>query len=1031
MMTVAIAFALIGGVILIGFLANLLFRATKIPSVLILIAIGVLLGPVAGWITSNSLITIAPFLGALALLIILFEGGLELDISTVVRQAPKASALAVLAFIFSVGSVAAFAYFAAGYTPLNSFLISCILGATSPAICIPLVSGLSVREEIKTFLKLESALGDVLLLVSVLLIIDVHFSGRQDVIGMAGSFAMSIGVAFAVSSIAGVLWSRLIGWMGGEPLAYMLTLGFVFLLYFAVEELHGSAAIAVLMFGLMLENMQIIAGRMGERVRQLFGIDIRAEQFVLNQFMKNITQELSFLVRTFFFVYLGLLLNFKTFSLRTCLSGFAIVILLLVSRWMAIQLLKRRMRLSSGETQTVMALLPRGLATAVMAFLPGQSGLPGVELFPVYAFIVIVLTNLFMTAGILFSERQLMREGGAVPHAGRGDREAVDTVMMEKTPPASQPSFSTVDGLNISPNPFESIIEPDSRRLDGSTRASFADWAARIFGIRLQERESRYIEAIRASSLADFPFWVEIVLATVLTGLGLVLNQSAIIIGASLIVPFVWPVLAAGLALAVGDVYLLLKLLLKFVLVVALVAILSAVFTYLLPFNTVTAEIAARSRPTILDFLVALFAGIAGAGLFSARKRILHYLPGALIAITLLPPLTVMGLSLGKGFGAEIFRGSALLFTANFFAVILGASMVFAAIGMPRIGDMEFIRVWKRREFERPIIRFAFNRIGLLQFVGRTGSLRSRLIVTLVFLIALIIPLQMAFNQLSLEFRARQAISDMEKMFVQPGRSEIINSRANIYDDRIEVRIQVATNSFFTAADMQKFEQRISDRIGKPSHLDLVQSVSDVGEGKTIRAMLAPVQADPAAKAEDLNASIAELRSTFENKLRTVPFPPSIHLLSASAELALIGKAPVFSLVYLADARMAEDTRTLLVRWMEREMLLTPGSIQLTYVAAKYEFEINAGGELGEIGESRLREIHGLLDRYPQLQVQIDLPGRARARTLAALQKAIGALLALPKDSPRAVIQSSPEETNHLTITLRMVPVQSPPQVGH
>ena len=85
-MTVPLLFALIGSVILVGFLANLLFRLTKIPSVLVLVAVGVVLGPVTGWIRDDSLLTIAPFFGAVALLVILFEGGLELDVAHVVRS---------------------------------------------------------------------------------------------------------------------------------------------------------------------------------------------------------------------------------------------------------------------------------------------------------------------------------------------------------------------------------------------------------------------------------------------------------------------------------------------------------------------------------------------------------------------------------------------------------------------------------------------------------------------------------------------------------------------------------------------------------------------------------------------------------------------------------------------------------------------------------------------------------------------------------------------------------------------------------
>ncbi len=76
------------------------------------------------------------------------------------------------------------------------------------------------------------------------------------------------------------------------------------------------ASFVLLMFGMMLENIGVIAGRTGGRLRLLFGIDIHAQQFVLHEFMKHITQELSFPIRTFFFVYLGLLLNFGNLNPR-------------------------------------------------------------------------------------------------------------------------------------------------------------------------------------------------------------------------------------------------------------------------------------------------------------------------------------------------------------------------------------------------------------------------------------------------------------------------------------------------------------------------------------------------------------------------------------------------------------------------------------------------------------------------------------------------------------------------------------------
>ena len=117
-MTVPLLFALVGSVILVGFLANLLFRVTKIPSVLLLVGLGVVLGPVTGLIRTDALLAIAPFFGAAALLVILFEGGLELEIVHVVRHAPRTALLAAVVFCLSLAGVAALAHLFLGFFPL-------------------------------------------------------------------------------------------------------------------------------------------------------------------------------------------------------------------------------------------------------------------------------------------------------------------------------------------------------------------------------------------------------------------------------------------------------------------------------------------------------------------------------------------------------------------------------------------------------------------------------------------------------------------------------------------------------------------------------------------------------------------------------------------------------------------------------------------------------------------------------------------------------------------------------------------------
>jgi cell volume regulation protein A len=1027
-----------GGIITVGFLANLLFKWTKIPSVLLLMSIGVLLGPVTGWLASDQLVSIAPYFGTMALLIILFEGGLELDIVTVVKQAPKATVLAVGVFVVSVVTVMLFGIHVMEMSTLNALLLAAVLGATSPAICIPVVQGLSVRDEIKTIVKLESALGDVFLIVSVLLLVNFDPNGSQGIGDVLLSFVTSFVVAFVIASIAGVLWSRLIAWMGKEPLGYMLTLGFMFLLYFAVEEMHGSAAIAVLMFGLVLENMEVMTDRIGKRLRNLFGIDIKSEKFILNQFIKNITEELSFLLRTFFFVYLGMLLDFDDLTWDIGLFILGVTTLLLLSRWIMMQGFRRMSRgFTGGEHQVIMAMLPRGLATAVMALLPFQQGqLPGTELLPLYAFGVIVLTNLFMTGSVIFAERRLRNErnmaaqplgvgyaGEAVlnetpiqqgtdevspPHSAPMDMprtESSESATDRKQAGAAfeSPGESSLDAEHL--HPLEQSMfgrsDPDEDAEDQQPQ-NFTDWMARMFGVRIGERERGYLEAYRSAHIFEPLFWVQVMLAAAITTLGLILNQSAIIIGGSLIMPVMFLVLAGGLSLASGDIYLLLRISFKIVLMVILVSLISATLADFLPFDEVTSEIAARTRPTVIDFLIALFGGMAGAVTLSRKNRFLQFLPGAIIAITLLPPLAVMGFGIANGFTPEIVRGGALLFTANLFATILGAMLIFLLVGMPKAAGLESVRRWKEQELTHPVISIVFEKLRLSQLVGRTGSVRARVIVIGIFLLILLIPLQSALNQLTMELRARRAITELSDMFDVQYRSTIINTSSRIDEDLIEIKLQVATNSFFTSSDISRFEERITDRTGIPTRLDLVQTLSDIGEGNTVRRLLTPsAQTKGIGGQRSFAEVIGDLRFQAQSILRSLPLSRRIEIVSMNAELTLDTLSPALNFVYLSDEALNDDARDILSTLIAGNVSMPVSSIQFGWMKRSYTFGLGRGVSFSATDKVRLKNLHTQMLKFPQLALEIQTPSARKTAVLEDLQKELRDEFPLFDDSTR------------------------------
>ncbi|NWG10917.1 cation:proton antiporter [Candidatus Bathyarchaeota archaeon] len=105
-----VTFALIvaGGVIVIGFLANYFFERTGFPDMMFLIVLGILIGPVTGLINTSSIISLAPYLAALALVFILFDGGMAMNIYRVFAESPRATVLAVVGFALNVSVTSLF-----------------------------------------------------------------------------------------------------------------------------------------------------------------------------------------------------------------------------------------------------------------------------------------------------------------------------------------------------------------------------------------------------------------------------------------------------------------------------------------------------------------------------------------------------------------------------------------------------------------------------------------------------------------------------------------------------------------------------------------------------------------------------------------------------------------------------------------------------------------------------------------------------------------------------------------------------------
>lgn len=160
--------------------------------------------------------------------------------------------------------------------------------------------------------------------------------------------------------------------------------------------------------------------------------------------------------------------------------------------------------------------------------------------------------------------------------------------------------------------------------------------------------------------------------------LGLLLSSPAVVIGAMLISPLMGPIVALGFAIATFDSREIRRTVVALAAGVLLAVLFCSLIVVLSPLQTVTSEIAARTRPNLFDLLVALFSGLAGA---YAMIRGRHgAIVGVAIATALMPPLATIGFGLATTNGT-VFFGALLLFFTNLMIIALAAAIIARLYG--------------------------------------------------------------------------------------------------------------------------------------------------------------------------------------------------------------------------------------------------------------------------------------------------------------------------------------------------------------
>ncbi|MGH1521426.1 MAG: cation:proton antiporter [Nitrosopumilus sp.] len=373
-----------GVVIFLGVAGEAFFKKTGIPDVAFLMILGVVIGPILGIIQPEAVIQVVPYFAALALIIIMFDGGLNLDIKHVVKTAHFSVALAMLGFILSVVMITLAAHYALGWFWLESILLGSIVGGSSSAIVFGLVRNIKISEETKSMLSFESALTDILATIVAFILFEAVLAGQFNLQTLQETLGTAIIVGLVLGFGVGIPWMYVSTKLGNAQHAYMLTLGVLFVLFFLADFFGESGALTALVFGLMLGNKNHLS-----RILKFKLPRIELDDPTHNQ--------LTFLVRSFFFVFVGLMASFG--QIEYVVFGILITIAVYVGRMFVgkITLTKRFSKLDRAVTNS---MIPRGLAAAVLATYPITLGLPNAEAYPQIIFFIILSSVIITTIGL-------------------------------------------------------------------------------------------------------------------------------------------------------------------------------------------------------------------------------------------------------------------------------------------------------------------------------------------------------------------------------------------------------------------------------------------------------------------------------------------------------------------------------------------------------------------------------------------------------------------------------------------------------
>ncbi|MFT4310889.1 MAG: cation:proton antiporter [Candidatus Woesearchaeota archaeon] len=385
-------------VIILGFFSEMTFRKTNIPDVLLLILIGIGVGSVFQLIEATDLQAGSSLFTTLALIFILFQGALSIDIKQLIESLSDALKITLLGFLCTVIVVTVVCLlFRLDF--LTSLLVAVILSGTSSAVIIPLVKRVTLKPKYGVVITLESAITDVLCIVGAVTIIGIIQTGNAQASTIFNTLLSSFALALVVGAVVGLLWIVILHKFKDVARSYLVTVAIAIGLYAFVQSdfVDASGAIAVLAFGLVVGNSKLLLKLLLHSKQQ----DVVINN-VLSTHAKTFYGEISFFVKTFFFVYLGIIIDFS--NLIVFMYALVLVVVIYLIRPLAVKYAFKE-SLEDKDRTYLEILIPKGLAAAVLAQLAVQAQIPQASMVVGMILGVVLFSIIVTSIAVFFAEK--------------------------------------------------------------------------------------------------------------------------------------------------------------------------------------------------------------------------------------------------------------------------------------------------------------------------------------------------------------------------------------------------------------------------------------------------------------------------------------------------------------------------------------------------------------------------------------------------------------------------------------------------